>query len=535
MPEPLRLPPKASRTIEGLRDTGYEPADAVEDIIDNSISASATNIVVRVSTRPGGDVVVTVADNGTGMDEHGIINAMTYGSQIRADPKSLGKFGLGLKTASTAMCRSLTVVTRTTGSQNVHAATWDLDYVVEQDEWLLLRPEPTDEQIEMLNEAAEGGTGTIIIWEKVDRFLARDYANPGGPAARNALRRRVEELRESIAVTYLKFLTENEERPPVSIILNDEPVEPWDPFGSALGSELLLDIPVDVDLVSSKGEPSTAQFHLKAYALPPRSELTKEQEQLADITTRNQGFFVFREDRLLSRGSWLGLRSVEPHYNLARIEFSFDHKLDEAFQIDIKKSRILLQNDLFDALRRLVTPSIQEAAVRYRKNQTTTATVGGPATHGSSNNTIKKNIDALQRTDINMESENVANVSNSKGTTRIQIRLPEDPSGPHVTVSDSLDDGILWEPTVIALKQAVMLNASHPFYTRVYVPIQENGIAVQGLDFLLWALAEAEWAVMTDEEREHMKAVRREVSRVTRTLAQELPELDAGAQPEKPE
>jgi hypothetical protein len=313
MPDPVKLPPKASRTIEGLRDTGYEPSDALEDIIDNSIAANASQVVVRIFSQPDGQIVVTIADDGVGMDEAGLLNAMTYGSQIRSDPRSLGKFGLGLKTASTAMCRSLTVVTRPSEGSPAIAATWDLDYVVENDEWLLLRPDPTNEQIDMLDEAASGGPGTVVIWEKVDRMLSRDYADPGGGAARRALQRRVDELRESIAVTYLKFLKPDGDRGSVTIFLNDERVVPWDPFGSDLGSELLLDRAVTVDMVSPDGTASTAEFRVRAWVLPPRSELTKEQEDQAAILTRNQGFFVFRENRLLARGTWLGMRSVEPH------------------------------------------------------------------------------------------------------------------------------------------------------------------------------------------------------------------------------
>ena len=93
----------------------------------------------------------------------------------------------------------------------------------------------------------------------------------------------------------------------------------------------------------------SASFRLRAFALPPRSELTKERTgPRSDCSLRTRAFYVFREGRLLAHGTWLGLRSVEPHFNLSRIEFSFDHQLDDAFQIDIKKSRIQLQRDLQD-------------------------------------------------------------------------------------------------------------------------------------------------------------------------------------------
>ena len=95
MPDSVVLPPQAARTIEGLRDTGYEPADALEDIVDNSIAAGATEVVVRVWMTPAGEPVVTVSDNGLGMNEEELINAMTYGSAARPNPASLGKFGPG--------------------------------------------------------------------------------------------------------------------------------------------------------------------------------------------------------------------------------------------------------------------------------------------------------------------------------------------------------------------------------------------------------------------------------------------------------
>ena len=152
------------------------------------------------------------------------------------------------------------------------------------------------------------------------------------------------------------------------------------------------------------------------------------------------------------------------------------------------------------------------------------AAVGAPVTHSHSNNTISKQIDTLQKTDVSVDSEGIATVKNSKGTTRFQINLPLDSSAPHVNVSESLEDGLLWEPTVVNEKQAVQLNAGHPFYERVYNPNKENGTAIQGLDFLFWGLCEAEWAVMSQSEAEHMKAVRREVSRVVRQLALELPD-----------
>ena len=148
---------------------------------------------------PAGEPLVTVADNGHGMDEVALINAMTYGSAARPNPASLGKFGLGLKTASTAMCRQLTVVTRGEDGGTPHSAIWDLDFVQERNEWLLQRPDPEPEQVELLEEAAKGNSGTLVIWSKVDRLI-RDYQNPTGAAATRALGRRIDDFRSSLGV-----------------------------------------------------------------------------------------------------------------------------------------------------------------------------------------------------------------------------------------------------------------------------------------------------------------------------------------------
>ena len=526
MPDSVVLPPQAARTIEGLRDTGYESPDALEDIVDNSIAAGATEVLVRVWMTPTGEPLVTVADNGHGMDEAGLINAMTYGSAARLNRASLGKFGLGLKTASTAMCRRLTVVTRGTDGATPHAATWDLDFVRERNEWLLQRPDPTGEQIELLDEAAAGDSGTLVIWGKVDRLI-NDYANPTGTAAKRALERRIEEFRSSLALTYLRFLRGDPPHPKVRITLNEEQIEPWDPFGEEFGAEMLLDQEISVeirDVVANKN----ASFRLRAFALPPRSELTRDQRDRAKITTANQGFYVFREGRLLAHGTWLGLRSTEPHFNLSRIEFSFDHQLDDAFQIDIKKSRIQLQRDLQDALRRLVQAPIAEAEQRYRKNQRTVAVATQGDLHSTSNKIIGQNRDRLVSATVTPDGQGQATVHNSRGLTTISISIvPGDTPGPHIVIQDSLDDGLLWRPTIASGQLAVVINAGHPFYRRVYLANINNGTAIQGMNFLLWGLCQAEWAVITEDEKEHMDAVRREVSRVARLLANELPDIEA--------
>ena len=110
--EEMILAPDPARIVEGLRDTGYDFNTAMADLVDNSIAANATLIKVKIDMTPNGTVKAYIADNGCGMNFDGLRNAMRYGSAQRTDPNSMGKFGLGLKTASTAFCRSLSLISK---------------------------------------------------------------------------------------------------------------------------------------------------------------------------------------------------------------------------------------------------------------------------------------------------------------------------------------------------------------------------------------------------------------------------------------
>lgn len=135
-----------------------------------------------------GLTAVSIADNGIGMDRAGLVNAMRYGSARRSDPSSLGKFGLGLKTASTAFCRKLVVTTKPSGTGPALEASWDLDDLERLGSWSLSVGSATPERASTLNAISVGASGTVVVWEKIDRLLA-DYQDPVGAPRRAAFRR----------------------------------------------------------------------------------------------------------------------------------------------------------------------------------------------------------------------------------------------------------------------------------------------------------------------------------------------------------
>lgn len=522
----LDVPPDPQRISEGLRDTGYEFSTAVADIIDNSIAAGANLIDVRLALDFGGKIFVSVADDGCGMDREGLINAMRYGSKRRADPSSLGKFGLGLKTASTAFCRRLSVVSRSSPKAALLKATWDLDHIAKSDKWELLIGSATAEETKLFDGVAAGKSGTVVLWENVDRLL-RDYVKPDGKFAKNAVKRYENDLAFHISMVYQRFLDPADKRArTLQIKINGVPTEPWDPFCISVTKAPVAEQTIEAEI----DEKRHASFTVRAFVLPRKDEYADAKTAgMARLSNDMQGIYVYRENRLIHGPDWLDMYRQEPHLTLCRVELSFDHRFDDAFHVDIKKSRILLNERLYDWMRDKFLPGPRrEAQERYRKG--VAATVSGTAAllHAASNSAIHAKADDLKNVEVaavDGQSGDVT-ISNKLGTTRLKIKLVEkrNPGELHVQPTDSLQDGMLWEPAFIDNNIAVRINTSHPYYHKVYVPNRKSGVTVQGLDSLLWALCAAELENVSDANKRGFEEMRYELSRTLRRLVDDLPD-----------
>ena len=517
------LPPDPERVMEGLRDTGYNFNTALADIIDNSIAADATRIDISVDLNPRDEVTVYIADNGTGMDEEGLKNAMRYGSKQREDPSSLGKFGLGLKTGSTAFCRCLSVVSRGSGDDTVRKVQWDLDYIAQTNEWKLKQPNPSEEEIEILDATAEGETGTLVIWEKIDRLL-KTYNNKS--SAKNALKRTTNALQFHISMVYQRFLDPEDTRARnISISLNGSDVHAWDPFClKEDDTEKLSDETIDVEMPDGK----ITTFTLRAYMLPRRENFsTAQAKDEARLSNDMQGFYIYRENRLIHACDWLNMFSKEPHFSLLRVEFTFDHTLDDLFNVDIKKSRILLNEDIFTYVKDQIMPAPRRAAEeRYRKGTSKVIVKKARDAHESSNKNIDEKAAAVEESKVTVTGKDEVQLENQHGTFthKITIRSAAKAGQYRVIPVDSLDDGQLWNPCIVDGKHAVELNQSHPYYQKIYYPILAQNVMVTGMDALLWALAEAELSTFNAETKEQYEDMRIHVSRCLKKLIADLPD-----------
>lgn len=519
------LEPDPARVMEGLRDTGYDFNMAMADLVDNSIAANATVVKVYLNPVPNSHLKLYIADNGCGMDMEGLKNAMRYGSNRRTDASSLGKFGLGLKTASTAFCRSLSLLSRGANGQ-CNKVCWDLDEICRINKWKLIQPAINEDEMDLLDDVAGDGTGTVVIWEKIDRLL-KDYQRDG--AQKSAMKKILDGLRFHFSMVYQRFLDSKYSARPVKIYLNDQIIEPWDPFCL---SEVGTSPSGKADVRAELPDGGYSTFSVKAYVLPRKENFSSLEEYAkANINNDMQGFYIYRENRLLHHGDWAGIRRKDPHYSLARVELSFDHTLDEAFNVDIKKSRIHINEDIADYLEKEFLPAtIRLAEERYRKIQKQAVTTATGDVHDVAGINIEENAKTLQGslTRIVDEKKNEVQVTNASGqfTTTIKILPPSESRQHRVVPVESIEGNILWEPTLVDGVHAVSINMNHDFYTKVYGANLDNPSLIQGLDSLLWGLAEAELSTYNEETREQYEEMRNQVSRILKKLVKELPDPD---------
>ncbi len=522
--------PDADRVAFGLRDTGYDFNTAIADIVDNSITAGATKVDINLSISPAGEISVYIVDNGCGMDQNGLRNAMKYGSAVRENRNSLSKFGLGLKTASTAFCRCLSLVSR--GADNVvRKIQWDLDYIAVINRWKPKTMEPSKGERQILDSIAGTGTGTVVIWEKVDRLLAKGLEDYSGiTAVKTAVSNKKKKLRHHLGLTFQRFIDPSfTDSPNVEISIDMSPVEPIDPFCRNEAETIPYPSPKPLSIKIDDNE--SYPVKMTAYVLPRPEDFSSRQAQDdANVSVNTEGFYVYRENRLIHYGDWLGMFSNEPHYSLLRVEFSFCAELDDAFNVDIKKSRILPADEIIDWIKtRFIAAPRREANERYRKGKERKVDAEETKTnaHASSNRSIDGKASSVEESKLVPTGPDTADLTNKNGTFSHRIEIVNDAKKGEMRILpvEDLEYGNLWKPCITGDgKHAVKINKRHPFYSKVYYPVLGQRVMVIGMDSLLWALGEAENSTVNQETEEYYEEMRTAVSRQLKKLLVDLPD-----------
>lgn len=356
-PKYERVDPRASSLIESLRAFGYSPQAAIADLVDNSVTAHAQNVWITF-TWAGSDSHVTVLDDGDGMDEGALREAMRPGTLsplVKRDLADLGRFGLGLKTASFSQCRCLSVSSKR--SAVVSTRSWDLDYVGETGEWrLLTRVGPhTAHKLSQLDAVA---AGTVVLWERTDRLVAN--ADLEDPAAHRRFLSVVDDVELHLRMVFHRFLSPPSRR--LRIWINDRDLTPWDPY--LLANPATDRRPPELLLLKKQ------TIKVSPYILPHNSLQTDVERRTGGGSggwNAQQGFYVYRNDRLLVAGNWLGLGFVkEEHYKLARIAVDLPNTMDHEWDINVTKSKATPPGVLRADLTRIAKDARARAVAIYR-------------------------------------------------------------------------------------------------------------------------------------------------------------------------
>lgn len=315
--------PEAASMVETFRAIGYSLETAVADIIDNSITACAKQVTIQRYWN-GWKSIITIKDDGIGMTDEELIHAMRPGAQnplAERDEKDLGRFGLGLKTASFSQCRKLTVISKKNGI--ISFWTWDLDYVAECKKWNLIHWCP-DCFKDSLDDVA---SGTIVIWSDLDRVVPKN-TDGLNEAAKEKFSIALQKVRDHIAMTFHRFIEEKQ----IAIIWGSHAILPWNPF-----------CPTEKKIQTFPVEHLPGNVTLTGYVLPHKLNFSNEtafyKAEGPKGWSAQQGFYVYRGKRLLLSGDWLGLFRKEECCKLARIAIDLPNSQDAEWQIDIKKSK----------------------------------------------------------------------------------------------------------------------------------------------------------------------------------------------------
>jgi hypothetical protein len=355
--------PSANRLIGSLRDIGYDLPVAIAELVDNSITAGAQTIQID-TTFAGADSWIRLTDDGLGMSEKTLIEAMRFGTRRAYTVNDLGKFGLGLKAASLSQCRRLTVATRTSIGGPTKVARWDLDHIEATDRWEVIRLRSRDCQLATI--PLRNGRGTVVLWERLDRILR--FKSHDGQRALNELTRLASEIEQHLAMVFHRFLArEARRRLPLKIVMNGRSIDSWDPFARQESDTQVLR---EQRLALVNGQ--TARIAVRPYVLPSEAHFSSPMAHRVAAGpgrwNRQQGFYFYRNDRMIQGGGWNRLRTSDEHTKLARISVDFLASEDQLFELNVSKTQVRVPNGLRPELATIASSVARVAQDVYRGN-----------------------------------------------------------------------------------------------------------------------------------------------------------------------
>ena len=374
----ISLVPKPSRLISTLTQVGYELPVAIADIVDNSIQADASEIAIDVISKDHGvEPCIYIYDNGKGMNFDEMKTAMTFASDKEYSKKDLGKFGLGLKTASLSQCNVLTVCSRPKpqhGKRSVlNICEWDRTEVYVSNKWNVLNPkyEALDdwkkEILSRFDKLEEGGT--LIIWSEMQDVI-KDLYSEDFNKRKDYLAKMLKKTEEHLSIVFHKFIQNQiPGKKKVKIYLSENELDSFDPFcvHEKIQQPEILNLTVNYKTDSAQDKKS--KIVVTPYILPREDQFSspKSYKEASRIKTwhQMQGFYFYRNHRLLSYGNWSGLARVDKKNILLRVAVNFNENLDKDFKINISKEKAFIPDKVSKEIEEKLSEWIDQSRKRW--------------------------------------------------------------------------------------------------------------------------------------------------------------------------
>lgn len=345
--------PKASTLMGSLRSMGYSFESAVADVIDNSLSAHAQNVRILFPMNPMDELALGILDDGDGMTKEVLLEAMRYGCMSAEKERSeedLGRFGMGMKSASLSQCRCLTVVSFE--GKTLNGLTWDYNHILETQDWMIQELDGSEiNKLPYIEKLKTQKRGTLVIWQDFDVL-----SNSSGGQVYSTLMDLRSTLEKSLALIYHRFLfgigTSR-----LHIFINELDVKPQDPFLEQ-HPKTTVKKEIELDIKDSKG--IERMIKIRPFILPFATELKEKDKQLIggiENLRAKQGFYVYRNKRLIIWGTWFGMKQRAELTKNARIRVDIPNTLDDIWSIDIKKQQAAIPKQILHRLRK----SVEEA------------------------------------------------------------------------------------------------------------------------------------------------------------------------------
>lgn len=495
--------PNAAKLISSLRNTGYDSYAAVEDIIDNSIDAQARAVKIVVENEKK-DLRITIADNGSGMDEAVLDEALKLGSLTDKDEVSdLGKFGMGLCTASISMARKLEVISREDGSDILYSCQ-DLDEIIKRNEFVKVLRKANKAEEALLSELS-GKRGTVVVLSNIDRLSDTNVSQFAAKLSRD------------IGRIYRKFIESG-----ITFYVNGKKVEINDPLmlshkETKVYSDEVYELPEAA--VNGKKE----KIRVKIVILP---EVNSELEKEMKMNIRSQGFYVMRNNREVAAGQTLEVFSKHNDFNRLRVELTFGASIDNEMGVRFTKDGVSPNQAITDFLKQELGGQI--ASIRSVMLKNKRADKASQVDHASSEALIAQRAKLLitpeaqiekrgPRKEIRDEDRKTSKDTKDRENFR-QTKTSPKGLGARFETAAMGREGTLYETYQEGKIIVIRWNTDHPFYDRVMLANKDSKDITSALDYLVFALASAELKNSNDDNVELMANIKSVMSTNLRAL-----------------